>query len=450
MAWNVLILGGGFGGLTAARKLERLLPPASAKVTLINDVNFMLYTPLLPGAAGGTLEPRHVVVPLREELRSTDLKLARVTGADPARRQVTIVTPDGAEDTLTYDQLVVTLGSTSRSLPIPGLREHALGLKTLAEAIALRNRLIWTLEYAESIEDDAARDSLLSYVGVGAGYAGVEGIAELQDFAADVLEQYPRCRLHGLRFVIVEARDRLMPEISPGLAEFAGAELRRRGIELKLGTTVERVSAESLELSSGEVIATRTVAWTAGVEPHPIVSRLGLPLDGGGRIKVDRFCQVDGFGDVWAIGDAAAVPDPARPGLPCPPTCQHAIRQGRTVAHNVAAALGDGHSGRKRPFTYKTLGVFVDLGHQKAVAETLGIKWRGFPAWFLARTYHLAQMPGWKRRMRLVTDWTVGLLFGRDSSELGQLGHPPALDVPGLEEHSSGGTAAEPPVRTPR
>jgi NADH:ubiquinone reductase (H+-translocating) len=197
------------------------------------------------------------------------------------------------------------------------------------------------------------------------------------------------------------------------------------------------VSADSTELSTGDVIATRTVAWTAGVQPHPVVGRLGLPLDDGGRIKVDRYCQVEGFHNVWAIGDAAAVPDPARPGLPSPPTCQHAIRQGRTVGHNVAAALADG---RRRAFTYKTLGVFVDLGRHQAVAETLGIRWRGFPAWFLARTYHLSQMPGWRRRVRLVTDWTVGLLFGRDSSELGQLGHPPTLADSGLEERSIGGT----------
>jgi NADH:ubiquinone reductase (H+-translocating) len=437
MAHEVLILGGGFGGLTAARRLERKLAPQAAKVTLVNDVNFMLYTPLLPGAAGGTLEPRHVVVPLREELRSTHLRLARVTGADPTRNAVTIRNPEGDEEELHYDQLIVTLGSTSRTLPIPGLAEHAVGLKTLSEAISLRNRLVQTLEHAESIDDDEARHSLLSYVFVGAGYAGVEGLAELQDFAADVLDLYPRCRLHGLRFVLVEARDRLMPEISPGLADFAGKELRRRGIEIKLSTTIERVSAESTELSNGEVIATRTVAWTAGVTPHPIVARLGLPLDGGGRIKVDRFCQVEGFDDVWAIGDAAAVPDPARPGQPSPPTCQHAIRQGRTVATNVAAALGDGH---RRPFTYKTLGVFVDMGRHQAVAETIGIKWRGFPAWFLARTYHLSQMPGFRRRVRLVTDWTVGLLFGRDSSELGQLGHPPTLSPTGLEEQSAGGT----------
>ena len=174
------------------------------------------------------------------------------------------------------------------------------------------------------------------------------------------------------------------------------------------------------------------------------MAQLGLPLDDAGRIKVDRYCQVEGYDDVWAIGDAAAVPDPARPGQPCPPTCQHAIRQGRTVGHNVAAALG---GKKKKPFTYKTLGVFVDMGRHQAVAETVGIKWRGFPAWFLARSYHLAMMPGSRRRTRLVTDWTVGLLFGRDASELGQLGHPPALAATGLDEQSSGGTtrAAEPP-----
>jgi NADH:quinone reductase (non-electrogenic) len=440
MAWNVVILGGGFGGLYAARKLERTLPHASARVTLVNDVNFMLYTPLLPGAAGGTLEPRHVVVPLREQLKSTHLKLAHVIGADPSRKEVTIRLPAGDTETLAYDQLVVTLGSTSRTLPIPGLEEHAHGFKTLSEAIDLRNRLVHTLEHAETIDDDEARHSLLTYVFVGAGYAGVEGLAELQDFAADVLELYPRCRMHGLRFVLVEARDRLMPEISERLADFAGAELRRRGIEIRLGTTIERVSADSTELSTGEVIPTRTVAWTAGVKPHPVVAKLGLPLDGGGRIRVDRYCQVEGFEDVWAIGDAAAVPDPARPGQPSPPTCQHAIRQGRTVGANVAAALGEG---TRKPFSYKTLGVFVDMGRHQAVAETLGIKWRGFPAWFLARTYHLIMMPGMRRRARLVADWTVGLLFGRDSSELGQLGHPPQLSEAGLAEQSAGGTAPD-------
>jgi NADH:ubiquinone reductase (H+-translocating) len=427
MAWNVLILGGGFGGLYAARKLERSLPPAAAKITIVSDVNFMLYTPLLPGAAAGTLEPRHVVVPLREQLHHTDLLLGQVTGADPDRKQIFVTTAEGQQRTLGYDHVIVALGSISRALPIPGLREHAVGFKTLSDAIALRNQIVQTLERAESVEDEAARRALLTYVFVGAGYAGLEGLAELQDFAADVVDRYPRSRVQGLRFILVEARERVMPEISAELAEFATAELRRRGVEVRASTTVERISADSVELSDGEVVPCRTVAWTAGVRPHPVVEKLGMPLDRTGRIVVDRFCQVEGRTNVWAIGDAAAVPDPARPGQPTPPTCQHALRQGRTVAGNVAAALG---AGRPKPFTYKTLGVFVDMGHQKAVAETLGIKWRGFPAWFLARTYHLAMMPGIKRQIRLVVDWTVDLAFGRDTSELGQLGHPPELEMP--------------------
>ena len=439
MAWNVLILGGGFGGLYAARKLERTLPPHAAKITIVNDVNFMLYTPLLPGAAGGTLEPRHVVVPLREHLESTDLVLGHVTGGDPDRRVVTVETAEGKTVEFGYDHLIVSLGSISRTFPVPGLREHAVGFKTLSEAIALRNAILNTLERAESVDDDAMRRELLTYVFVGAGYAGLEGLAELQDFAADVLDLYPRSRLHGLRFILVEARDRVMPEISEDLAEFAVSELRRRGVEVRTGTTVERVSANSVELSDGEVVPCRTVAWTAGVKATPVVAKLGLPLDADGRIVVDRFCQVEGRSDVWAIGDAAAVPDPARPGQSTPPTCQHALRQGRTVARNVAAALG---AGRPRPFTYKTLGVFVDMGRHQAVAETVGIKWRGFPAWFLARTYHLHMMPGLRRKLRLVTDWTVDLMFGRDASELGQLGHPPELEQV-LESQTAGGTRAE-------
>jgi len=321
------------------------------------------------------------VVPLREELRATNLFLGHVTGADPVRHEVFVRDPEGRDVTLGYDQLVVALGSVSRTLPIPGLAEHALGFKTLSEAIALRNRLIFMLEQAESEEDDEARSALLTTVVVGAGYAGLEGIAELQDFAADVIDLYPRARLQGMRFILVEARDRVMPEISPSLAAAATAELRRRGIEVRTSTTIERVSARSVELSTGEVVPTRTVAWTAGVKPHPVVARLGLPVDGTGRLITDRYCQVEGFPDVWAIGDAAAIPDPARPGQASPPTAQHALRQARVAARNVASALGGGASARKKAFRYKTLGVFVDMGRHKAVAETLGIRWRGFPAW---------------------------------------------------------------------
>jgi len=425
MAWDLVILGGGFGGLQAARTLERVLAPHSAQITLVNDSNFMLYTPLLPGAAAGTLEPRHVVVPLREQLRRTDLRVGTVLGADPRQRVVQIRTAGGGERELRFDQLVVALGSVSRTLPIPGLAEHGFAFKTLPDAIALRNRVLGCLEAAESIDDPAERESWLTFVFVGAGYAGLEGAAELQDFAADVLDRYPRCRTQGVRFVLVEAAERVMGEIPKPLAEFAMRELRGRGMEIRTSTTLESVTATTVTLAGGELLPCRTLVWTAGVKPHPVIARLGLPLTDSGRIRVDREMRVEDLEGVWAIGDAAAVPDPAKRGRePSPPTAQHAIRQGRRVARNVAATLGRGHV---RPFRYRTLGVFVDMGRREAVAQTLVLRWRGLPAWWLARTYHLAMMPGLGRKLRLLTDWNVGLFFGRDTAELGQLGHPQGL-----------------------
>jgi NADH dehydrogenase len=425
MAWNVVVAGGGFGGFYAARRLEKVLPRQSARITLVSDVNFLLYTPLLPGAAAGTLEPRHVVVPLREELDYTNIRLGRVTGADPDRNELRFRTPLGKEETMGYDQLILALGSVSRVLPIPGLAEHGLGFKTISEAIALRNRALSNLEIAEVMEDPAERDPYLTFVFVGAGYAGVEGIAELQDYVASVIERYPRCRLHGTRWILVEARDRIMPEIPPDLAEFAEAELRGRGIEIRTNTLMTGCTAETVELSDGERVGARMLCWTAGVKPPAVVRELGLELEGGGRIPTDSTLRVKGRENVWAVGDSAAVPDPAkRYKEPCPPTAQHAMRQGKVAADNVAASLGHG---RLRKFRYRTLGVFVDLGAQQAVTTMVGIKLRGFPAWFAARTYHLMLMPGAARRLRLMVDWTVGLMFGRSSSELGQLGHPPDL-----------------------
>jgi NADH:ubiquinone reductase (H+-translocating) len=435
MAWHVVIAGGGFGGFYAARTLEHALPLQSTRVTLVSDVNFMLYTPLLPGAAAGTLEPRHVVVPLREALDRTDLRIGTILDADPDRSVVRLQALEGHVEELDYDQLIVAIGSVSRTLPVPGLAEHGLGFKSLPDAIELRNRLLRTLEAAETLDDTRERRAWLTYVFVGGGYAGLEGLAELQDFAADAIERYPRCRMQGMRWILVEATDRVMPEISPELAEFAVRELRGRGIEIRTNTTLDELTETTARLSGGEVVPTRTCVWTAGVRPHPVVERLGLPLNDSGRIRVDATMRVEGRPNVWAIGDAAAVPDPAKKeGAPSPPTAQHAIRQGRRVARNVAATLGNG---RVRPFTYKTKGVFVDMGQGEAVADTIGIRWRGRPAWLLARTYHLAMMPGVKRKLRLLVDWNVQLLFGRDLSELGQLGHPAALAQP-----TAGGTPA--------
>jgi NADH dehydrogenase len=431
VAWQIVIAGGGFGGFYAARALERLLPAQSAHVTLVNHANFMLYTPLLPGAAGATLDPRHVVVPLRSQLRSTDLVIGRVTGRETASQTLAVQRIDGEHVELAYDQLIVALGSVSRTLPIPGLAEHAIGFKSLADATALRNQVLNCLDIAESLEDPARRSEYLGFVFVGAGYAGVEGLAELQDFAAHAIELYPRCRAHGMRWLLAEARERIMQEVPPTLSEFAEGELRRRGIEVRTTTTLSEVSERGATLSGGEMVPARTVVWTAGVKPSPVVGRLGLPLDRDGRIVVDRTMRVQvddpagaGAAAVWAIGDCAAVPDASRKGQPCPPTAQHAIRQGRLVARNVAATL---RGGMTRPFRYRTKGVVAELGRNEAVAITLGIRWRGFPAWLIARTYHLLLMPGIGRRLRLLVDWNVALLFGRDASSPGVLGSPTPL-----------------------
>jgi NADH dehydrogenase len=430
VAWQVVIAGGGFGGFYAARALERLLPAQSARVTLVNEANFMLYTPLLPGAAGATLDPRHVVVPLRSQLRRTELLIGKVQSADPTARTLAVERIDGQSVELAYDQLVIALGSVSRTLPVPGLAEHGIGLKSLSDAIALRNQVLRCLDIAESLEDEEARREYLGFVFVGAGYAGVEGLAELQDFAVQAVELYPRCREQGMRWVLVEARERIMQEVPASLSAFAERELRRRGIEVRTATTLEEVGERFARLSDGETVKSRTMVWTAGVKPSPAVARLGLRLDRGGRIVVDQTMAVAPdpgatAASVWAIGDCAAVPDAARPGESCPPTAQHAIRQGRLVARNVAGAL---RGETPKRFRYKTKGVVAELGRTQAVAITLGIRWRGLPAWLIARTYHLLLMPGFGRRLRLLVDWNVALLFGRDSSSPGRLGSPTPLE----------------------
>jgi NADH dehydrogenase len=436
MAWHVVIAGGGFGGFYAARALERVLPAHSARVTLVNDANFMLYTPLLPGAAGATLDPRHVIVPLRSQLTHTDLLIGRVTAADPDARTLAVCRIDGELLTLDYDRLIVALGSVSRTLPIPGLAEHAIGLKSLSDATALRNQVLSCFDIAESLEDPAQRAEYLGFVFVGAGYAGVEGLAELQDFAARVIDLYPRCSTQGMRWALVEAQERIMGEVSRGLSRFAQRELEGRGIEVYTETTLNSLTERHAKLSDGQCIPACTVVWTAGVKPAPAVAALGLPLTDGGRLAADARMRVEGrHGEVWAIGDCAAVPDPAHRGRPCPPTAQHALRQGRRVARNVAASLGNGS---ERPFRWRTLGVVAELGHNQAVAITAGIRWRGLPAWFIARTYHLLLMPGLGRKLRLLADWNVALIFGRDASDPGRLGSRTPL------EHSDAGKSAYP------
>jgi NADH:ubiquinone reductase (H+-translocating) len=422
MAWNVVIAGGGFGGAAAAHELERVMPKQSARLALVNETNFALYTPFLPEAAAGTLEPRHVVTPLREILKRTYLRIGAIVDHDPEAKTVTLRAKYGETETMPYDQLLLALGSTSRVLPVSGLAQHAVGFKSLADAIYLRNHVVETLEEANATEDPRRREELLTYVFVGGGYAGLEALAELQDFAADAMDSYPRARLHGMRWVLVEASDRVLPEIDRELADYALRELRGRGIDIRLETTLEEVTSDCARLSSGETLPTRTVVWTAGVKAQPILAELNLPLDERGRVPVDSYLRVQGMDSVWAIGDCAAAPDPR--GGTCPPTAQHAVRQGPVAARNIAAELG---VGTPSPFEYRSEASFVNLGRYKAVGRIGDRTFRGFPAWWMARTYHMSQIPGAARKFRAVLDWTAGLPFRRDIAEVGTIGKPKPL-----------------------
>jgi len=271
---------------------------------------------------------------------------------------------------------------------------------------------------------------------VGGGYSGLEALAELQDFAVDAIDRYPRARLHGMRWILVEAADRVLPEVDAGLADYAVRELRGRGIDIRLGTMLGEAREDSASLSTGEEIPTKTIVWTAGVAPHPSLRSLSLPLDERGRVEVDTVMRVLGRPGVWAIGDCAAVPDPNHNGsLPCPPTAQHAVRQGAAVAHNIASELGVATT--QRPFDYHAKAAFVNLGRYKAVGQLGSRRFSGFPAWWLARTYHMSQIPGLARKIRAIADWTVGLPFARDVAEVGSIGHPRPLTD---EIYGQGGT----------
>ena len=409
---GTLILGGGFAGSYVARLLGR------AGATVVSPENFMLYTPMLPEAASGTLEPRHVVVPLRVMCRHAELLLGRATALDEACRTVSVTSESGDFD-VRYERLVIALGSIARTLPIPGLAEHGLGFKNLADAITLRNHVLRRLEAAVASDSGAAARAQLSFVFVGAGYAGVEALAELSDLVRDALRYYPRLRGITQRWILVDAAPKILPEIPMRLGDYAARELARRGVDIRVSTTLESVEADAATLSDGERIPTKTLVWTAGVRANPFLRELGLPLDDRGHVVVDSTLRVEGRDDVWALGDCARVPNEATPDRPDPPTSQHALRQARRLAKNLQGDI--------RPYRYRMLGQVATLGRHRGLADVLGLRLRGFPGWFVTRTYHLYQLPLLTRKLRVVTDWTVALFFRRDIAELGLLSERPHL-----------------------
>jgi NADH dehydrogenase len=428
--YDVLVVGGGFGGAFAARRLEHLLKGRSERVLLVAPENFFLFSPLLPEAASGTLEPRHAVIPLREFLPHTTILTGEVTALDVAGRRAKIVDLNGDAHEVAFRCLILSPGSEPTTRPIPGLTEHAVGFKTLPDAIWLRNHVLRQLEAADATDDLALRRELLTFTFIGGGYSGVEALAELESLTREAIKRsYPKLRATDMRWVLVEAADSLLPGLDRRLSKYCERTLRKKGVELHLSTQLTSCEDGNVMLSDATVApyASATIVWTAGQHPSELPRASDLTVDERGRVPVDEYLRVPGVADTFAIGDSAAVPDPAEHGRPCPPTAQHALRQGHVAANNAAAALG---IGEPMSFRYRNRGLAVTLGRNQGVAQVKRLTFTGPLAWFMGRSYHLLMMPGLARKSRVVSDWTISLFFPRDVSQLGGLGRATPLPPP--------------------
>jgi NADH:ubiquinone reductase (H+-translocating) len=417
---RILVLGTGFAGYHCLRELERRLPADSAELVAVNPTDYMLYVPLLPEVAAGILDPRRVAIPLRESCPRTHVVPGTATSVDLAGRTCTVLDVEGRTRVLDWDRLVLACGSVTRLLSVPGVAEHALGFKSIPEALYLRDHILGQLELAEQTEDPEDRQARTTFVVVGAGYTGTEVAAQCASYTADALRRYPGLRDDEVRWILLDLAPRVLPGLNERLSGPAQEVLRRRGVDVRLRTSVESVTPTCARLSDGSEIPTRTVVWCVGVYPDPLVATLALPTSEG-RLKVDEYLTVPGQPDVLAAGDAAAVPDLAHPGRNTPMTAQHAERQGRVAAVNVAASLGFGH---RRRYKHRDLGFVVDLGGRDAVADPLRVPLSGFPAKLITSGYHLLAMPAW--RMRVLSDW-INAAVGR--RQLVQLGLVPRSHV---------------------
>jgi len=424
---HVVIVGGGYVGLYTAFGLRRAARRGRCRVTVIDPRSYMTYQPFLPEAAAGSLEPRHVVVALRKVLPHAGVLNGRVVKVDHANRTVTVDTKAGDTATLRYDHLVMAAGSVSRTLPIPGLAEHGIGFKHIEEAISLRNYVLDQLDLAASTADAKRRQAALTFVVVGGGYAGVEALGELEDMARYACRFYrdsngnPLLDPADMRWVLVEATNRILPEVDEDMGRYTVQQLRSRGIDVRLSTRLVSAASGQIVLDDGQEFPASTLVWTAGVKPSPVVANADLPLDDRGRIRTRADLRVEGMTGAWAAGDNAAVPDLTRPGELTSPSAQHAVRQARLLARNIVRVLGG-----KEPQEYRHAyaGSVASLGLHKGVAQVYGIKVRGWPAWFMHRTYHVSRMPTLNRKIRIVADWTLALFFRREVVSLGTLHEP--------------------------
>ncbi|MFF0745589.1 NAD(P)/FAD-dependent oxidoreductase [Streptomyces sp. NPDC004111] len=431
---RILVVGGGYVGMYTAlhlqRRLKRQLAEGGAEITVVTPDPYMTYQPFLPEAAAGSISPRHVVVPLRRVLPRCRVVIGEADTIDHTERTVTVTTLATAEEgngpvRMPYDELVLAPGSVSRTLPVPGLAEHGIGFKTVEEAIGLRNHVIEQMDIASSTRDPAVRDAALTFVFVGGGYAGVEALGELEDMARYASRYYHNIKAEDLKWILVEASDRILPEVGDEMGKYAVRELRGRNIDVRLNTRLNSVENRVAVLDDGARFPTRTLVWTAGVKPHPVLAASGLPLTARGRLDCTAQLAVADTAHAWAAGDAAAVPDLTadEKGKECAPNAQHAVRQAKVLAENIAASLAG------QPLTdyrHKHAGSVASLGLHKGVAHVYGRKLKGFPAWAMHRAYHLSRVPTFNRKARVLAEWTLSGLFKREIVSLGSLEHPRA------------------------
>jgi NADH dehydrogenase len=417
---RIVIVGAGFAGFHAAHRL-RTLATDRAEIILVNPTDYFLYVPLLPEVATGILEPRRLTVPIADTLSGVRLILGQVDGLDLGNRTVRYADPTGMRGELSYDRLVIAAGSVTKLLPVPGIAEHAHGFRGIPEAVFLRDHLTQQLELADATDDQKARDALCTFVVVGAGYTGTEVAAHGVLYTELLRKRHPRLRDQRIRWLLLDVADRVLPELDERLSRTADKVLRQRGVEVRMGISVEEAAHDRIRLTDKTDVATQSLIWCVGVRPDPVVEGLGLKTEKG-RLVVDEYLQVPGHPEVYACGDAAAVPDLIRPGKVTPMTAQHAERQGKQVATNVAASFG---TGSPRPYYHHDLGFVVDLGGTQAAANPLHLPLAGLPAKVVTRGYHLLSMPG--NRLRTAADWLLDAISRRQTTQLGVI---PADDVP--------------------
>ena len=408
---RVVILGGGYGGVYTAHGLRSAARRDRIELSLVSRNNFFLFQPMLAEVVSGSIEPAHILNPIRRLCPDANLYKSEIDAIDPQGRQVIIRYPGHPHyHSIDYDHLVIAVGVSTDLSALPGLAEHAFPFRTMGDALVLRDHLIGVMETAEVEDDPEQKRELLTFVVAGGGYTGVEVAAEINEFVLEAASSYRRVGRDEIKVILLQGSDRILPELSVELADFSRKLLERRGVEVRLGTRIQGATAQSAILDDEDTIPTRTLVAAVGAAPNRVLDSMPFPRDDRGRLVVDETLAVPDYPGVWAIGDCAAIPDVRRGGT-CPPAAQYTLREAKQLAHNILASIADRPV---RRFSYKGLGVFVPLGRFSAAAEVLGFRLSGFLAWWLYRTYYLYQLPRFDRKLRVVIDWTLALLFRRD------------------------------------